>query len=398
MNSKSFSSRRRGYQSDVDDLIERTPLSVVLQHYGLSQPHDQSKEYRLDCVFNDECADSQYGNLTVQLEAAKRIYCHNCKTRGNLLTLLHGLETRTPPTGGRLRGQEFKNALNKLREITSDVPSEASPSPLKQKEATPAPDRAPNTAVVNTPLHRHDKEAARALADLYEDVIVDVAAMSPEAAQYVRSRRWMTAELLQQWGVGWIPRNGRSLFRKNYLVYTHRNERGEVVSYSGRSLSFEEKLQRWIRDGRPEGKKPAKHRYVSGFHRGAELYGGHVARLEHDYVRRSLQQHGLVVVEGQNDVLRLDALEVTAVGLGSNKATTQQIVTITRHARAAANNRVLLLPDCDEEGESGFKDLLWHLNEQRLNVRLGMSSTMHDGAFANRQPEDLTQEEWRELA
>ena len=41
----------------------------------------------------------------VKLDVAKALYCHTCSVRGNLLTLIHGLETHQPPTGGRLRGQ-----------------------------------------------------------------------------------------------------------------------------------------------------------------------------------------------------------------------------------------------------------------------------------------------------
>ncbi|MCA9063928.1 MAG: hypothetical protein KDA96_12740 [Planctomycetaceae bacterium] len=70
------------------------------------------------------------------------------------------------------------------------------------------------------PLIRHEKEAARALANLYEELVTDVSQMSPEAAKFVRKRPWITPELKQKWGVGWIPGNGRSLFRKGYIV-TH---------------------------------------------------------------------------------------------------------------------------------------------------------------------------------
>ena len=42
-----------------------------------------------------------------------------CRVKGNLLTLIHGLEHRQPPTGGKLRAQEFKDAVAKLREITA---------------------------------------------------------------------------------------------------------------------------------------------------------------------------------------------------------------------------------------------------------------------------------------
>ena len=124
------------------------------------------------------------------------------------------------------------------------------------------------------------------------------------------------------------------MFRKGYLVYTHRNERSEVVSYSGRDLSFEEKWAKWIRDGRSDGKKPGKHRFVQGFHKGLELYGGHASRLDEEYVRKSLAKRGIVVAEGMNEVLRMETLGVAAVGLGSNRATDAQIEKLVRFARS----------------------------------------------------------------
>lgn len=391
--------RNAGYINDVDQLIEQTSVDQVLQYYGQAVPEKADGEHRMQCVFNEACADSQYGNLTVRLnDAVNRIYCHTCGVRGNLLTLLHGLETHQSPTGGRLRGDEFKAAVAKLKEIAGADPSIPANSAHERpasagREIEPTPKAVP----VNVPLRRHEKEAARALADLYKDLVTDVSQMSPEAAQYVRKRPWMTPELMQKWGVGWIPGNGRSLFRKNYLVYTHRNERGEVVSYSGRDLSFEEKWAKWLRHGKPEEKKPNKHRYVSGFHKGQELYGGFASRLNESYVRESLDKYGLVVVEGMNDVMRLEELGVAAVGITSNKATDSQVEKLVRFAQLSAQNRITLFPDCDQEGEAGFQSLLWKLAESRNAVQLACSSNMFNGEFAGRQPEDIDKGQWRDL-
>ncbi|MCA9047382.1 MAG: hypothetical protein KDA89_01555, partial [Planctomycetaceae bacterium] len=236
--------RKSGYIHDVDRLIEQTSVEQVLAHYGKPLPDKSTGEHRMQCVFNEACIDSQYGNLTIRLDdPVNRIYCHSCQVRGNLLTLIHGLEHHRPPEGGRLRGDEFKAAVAKLKDIAGLPANEAAststsqsrattsfnPMPQARTEATPHPavpasgPLPPTPKLTNTPLHRHEKEAARALADLYQDLVTDVSQMSPEAARYVRTRPWMTPELMQKWGVGWIPGNGRSLFRKNYLVYTHRN-------------------------------------------------------------------------------------------------------------------------------------------------------------------------------
>jgi 5S rRNA maturation endonuclease (ribonuclease M5) len=396
--------------NDVDSLIENTPLDLVLQHYGLPLSQSGSREYRMKCVFNAAaCSDNQYGNLAIKLDAAKRIYCHACQTAGNLLTLLHGLETGRPPISGRLRGQEFKAAAAKLREINGLVESPASAPSVPQKSVktesplTPLSDVLPNdpeiknetlVSTVNVPLRRHDKEAARALADLHKELVTDVSLMSPEAAAYVRKRPWMTEEVMKKWGVGWIPGNGRSLFRKNYFVYTHRDIRSDVISYSGRDLTFESKWQRWLKEGKPEGKKPNKHRYVSGFHRGSELYGGQASRLEEDYIKESLAKYGLVIVEGMNDVIRMDELGVAAVGICSNKATGVQIRKLVQFAQRTKIGRVLLLPDCDEEGESGFKGLLWTLSEYALDVGVGISRNMYGSRFNGFQPENLSKSDF----
>ena len=388
------SKNNRGYMSNVDELVEQTPLDLVLSHYGLPLTGN-GNEYRMKCVFNEACSDSQYGNLSVKLDSAKRIYAHCCKVKGNLLTLLHGLETRQPPAGGRLRGQEFKNAVAKLKEIngvigspskshtpreetaTSHVPStpEEKRLPSERGNQAAASQNEKQTPNYNVPLLRHEKEAARALADLHEDLVTDISQMSPEAAAYLRKREsWLTPELMQKWGVGWIPGNGRSLFRKNYFVYTHRNTRGDIVSYSGRDVNHEAKWQKWIKAGKPEGKKPNKHRYVTGFKRGAELYGGHASRLDEPHVKESLEKNGLVVVEGMNDVIRLDELGICAVGLCSNRATGQQIEMLDKFARQVSNMRLVLFPDADTEGEAGFKNLLWDLNQKNLDVRVFSSS------------------------
>lgn len=386
--------------SGVDELIENTPLDLVLGHYGMPLSQSNAREHRMKCVFNEACSESKYGNLAVSLNVAKQIYCHSCQVRGNLLTLIHGLETHQPPEGGRLRGQQFKDAVAKLKEINGVVDSPAPQSSRPAKRVMAQSDTTPNSEVlpsergneaaqppfnINLPLRRHEKEAARELADLYKDLETDVSQMSPEAAAYVRKREhWLTPELMQKWGCGWIPGNGRSLFRKNYFVYLHRNTRGDIVSYSGRDLNFESKWEAWIKAGKPEGKKPNKHRYVAGFKRGAELFGGFASRLEEPQLRESLQKNGLVVVEGMNDVIRLDELGVCGVGLCSNRATDQQVDMIEKFARQVANGRVVLFPDFDEEGEAGFKDLLWELARRRLQIELIAGESTGD------QPEDLT--------
>jgi 5S rRNA maturation endonuclease (ribonuclease M5) len=384
------------YLHDVDRLVEETPIDVVLGHYALPPAGKASGEYRMKCVFNEACGDAKYGNLTISLnDSAKIIYCHSCEVRGNLLTLIHGLERHAPPVGGKLRGEEFKAAVAKLREIAGSIAASPDPANTPVEQATAEASKV-KPVERNQPLRRHESEAVRSLATLHEELTVDVERMAPAPAAYFRQRPWLTPEVCRKWGVGYLPRDGRSMFR-GWITYTHRDERGEVISYSGRDANFEEKWNVWLRQGKPDDKKPAKHKYVKGYRRGLELYGQQAARLDEPHIAESLNQYGLLIVEGANDVIHLDALGVAAVGLCSNKATDEQVQKIVRYAKRAAAGRVMLLPDTDDEGESGFRDLAWRLLEEGITVRLGWSRAMFGGKFADRQPEQLSAEEWRRL-
>ena len=142
---------------------------------------------------------------------------------------------------------------------------------------------------------------------------------------------------------------------RGWIVYTHRNQRGDVLSYSGRDPKFDSKWNQWIRNGKPATKKPMKYKYVKGYRKGNELFGQHAQRLEETKLLGSLETHGLFVVEGMNDVARLDQLGVAAVGVCSNRATELQVQKICGFAKQIAKNQVVLMPDCDDEGETGFK-------------------------------------------
>ncbi|MEZ6053417.1 MAG: hypothetical protein R3C02_18830 [Planctomycetaceae bacterium] len=53
--------------------------------------------------------------------------------RGNLLTLIHGLETGRPPSTDRLRGEEFKASVNILKQINGLVDSPTRTSPRQDR-------------------------------------------------------------------------------------------------------------------------------------------------------------------------------------------------------------------------------------------------------------------------
>ncbi len=391
----------------IDEWMSQTTPAEVAAFYGADWPSQaQSGEARIACVFSDECRESAYGNLTVQMDHPQNlIYCHGCSIRGNLMTLMFGMKHGRPIDGEKLRGGQFKEILADLRSIRGEIvetvakPAAVTVSPSSARPAAkPVPSK-PAEPEFNVPLKDSPNERARGLVTMDQSFVTDPAVMNEKAARYARSREWLTPEVMQQWRVGYLPRSAKSLYR-GYFMYPLLDEAGDVLTWFGRDLNFEEKYLKWDQEGRDPDKRPSKTRFVSGFKRGLELFGQHGRdRLkDNPLLRESLATTGLMVVEGPNDVIRLDTLGAAAVGLMSNQATSEQIVKLIRFAKETAAGRIVLLPDNDADGERGFKDLLWKLQGvEGIDVQLGWSRWMFDGKFAGRQPESLSSEEWKEV-
>jgi hypothetical protein len=130
------------------------------------------------------------------------------------------------------------------------------------------------------------------------------------------------------------------------------------------------------------------------FHRGLELFGQHASRLNEPGYREAVARYGIIVVEGFNDVLGLDALGIPAVAIMSNKITDEQVAKVERWARQLADGKVTLLFDADEAGDIGAREALWLFAQRGLDVRLGWSQAMHGGKLKGRQPESLTRQDW----
>ena len=93
------------------------------------------------------------------------------------------------------------------------------------------------------------------------------------------------------------------------------------------------------------------------------------------------------------DVINLDNLGIPAVAICSNRITHQQVEKITRWSKQLADGKVTLLFDCEPTGDGGAKEALWQLTQRGLQVRLGWTQTMRNGAFRGRQPENLGDDE-----
>ncbi|MCA9048391.1 MAG: hypothetical protein KDA89_06665 [Planctomycetaceae bacterium] len=380
--------------AQIDEWMAATTPSEAAAFYRADWPSAKSTgEARVPCYFNAACRENSYGQLTVNLDhPQKLIYCHSCRIQGNLLSLMYGMRYGRPFSGEKLKGPEFREVLSDLRQIREGTRS-AVQSVMESR--SPHVEPAASDETVNVPLKDSDNERVRALVNLDESFVTNVAEMSPQASSYLRQRPFLTPEVMEQWRMGYLPQSARSMFR-GYLMYPLQNEQGDVLTWFGRDLRYEEKRLQWQSNGAAADDCPAKTRFVSGFRRGSELFGQHgLQRLKaNPQLRTWLHSVGLAVVEGANDVIRLDTLNAAAVGLLSNSATDCQIRTIIRFSRQTARSRIVLLPDNDREGEDGFMRLLWHLSgTSDVNVRLGWSRQMFGGRFNGRQPESVSETE-----
>jgi 5S rRNA maturation endonuclease (ribonuclease M5) len=321
----------------------------------------------------------------------KNWYCHQygCGKSGNLVSLCDLLKAGEP-SGGRPRGERFKGIAADLLAMTKGERPADSATPAAPRPAAPAPK-------VNLPLAQSENERARALTELDQKFTLDLAEMPPRASAYFRRRPFLSPEVCRAWRVGYLPRDtgedksGGTMRGK--IVYPYLSETGEVLTWFGRDPDFEDKHKTWEASDRSE-REPEKFHFVKGFHRGLELFGQH--RLRHPQATETLKTLGLILVEGPNDVIRLDTLGVSAAGLCSNNITREQAEKAAKLARELGNGIITVLLDCDPEGENGMKQCLGYLS-QLIPVRLAWTSRMFAGQFKDRQPESLTLEEWREV-
>ncbi len=379
---------------NVDELMPQVSVEQVAAYYSVPLPelHRIGKETRSRCFLN--CGRTcETGDRVLAIQAdhpAKQWKCHQyeCGKGGNLISLCDLLKPGAN-AGGRPRGDRFKEIAADLKAMVAGVtrPESAAASSAPKPEATEIPK-------VNVPLAKCDNERARALVNLDEKFVLDVAAMPPKASAYFRRRPFLSPEVCKKWRVGYLSRDtggdhaGGTMRGK--IVYGYRSDNGDMLAWFGRDPEFEEKHQQWIAGGKVE-KEPEKFHFVKGFHRGIELFGQQAVRTPE--AAEKLKGFGLVLVEGPNDIIRLDTLGVPAVALCSNRITREQAAKAAKMARELAGGVVTVLLDCDTEGEEGMKQCLGYL-AQLCPVRLAWTSKMYGGKFKGRQPESLASEEW----
>ena len=244
--------------------------------------------------------------------------------------------------------------------------------------------------IVNVPLKDSENERARELVTLDNKFIADIAEMKPKASAYVRRRPFMTPELMQKFRCGYLPNDAGSLLR-GHFVYGWPDANGDILTWFGRNLNYEEQHEKWKRSGDSKD-EPSKFRFVKGFHRGLELYGEDIFRREakDEYLRKI----GVIVVEGPNDVVALNALGVPAVAVCSNTVTGEQANKLASLANEIGSGAVSVMFDLDREGANGAKQVILEL-ATLCRVRYAWTPELAGGLFKGRQPESVTIEEWK---
>lgn len=381
---------------NVDELMPQVSLEQAAAYYGAPLPelHRLGSETRSRCFL--ACGRTQEtGDRVLAIQEghpAKQWHCHQygCGKSGNLVSLCDLLKPGTP-AGGKPRGERFK-------EIARDLQAIAGGSACPEGAAAPTPTKpAPPPEKVNLPLARSENERARGLVQLDAKFTLDVSTMPPRASSYLRRRPFLTPEVCQRWRMGYLARDtgedkaGGTMRGK--IVYAYQSEAGEVLTWFGRDPEFEEKHKAWEGTDKSD-REPEKFHFIKGFHRGIELFGQHNLRAPE--VKPQLEALGIVVVEGPNDVIRLDTLGVPAVALCSNTITRDQADKLAKLARELSKGIVTVFLDCDPEGENGMKQALGYL-AQLTPVRLAWTSRMYGGKFKDRQPESLMIQEWQEI-
>ncbi len=382
----------------VDDVQAQTTLEEAAAKCNVTiEVHGTSRQVRLDCPFSCEGDHAGKRELSVDTGNPQKVFaCHayQCQVRGNLLTLMHGWLTGARPTGGKLKGEEFKRIRNVL---LGESPTSAAAAAAAAAAPVAAATAGQDASTRNVPLAQSENEKARELVTLDEKFVRDVAYMPPAAASYVRRHPCLSAAMMEKWRVGVMPQDGgidkRGWSLRGQVLYPILAEDGRLLAWVARDPQFEEKEHAFNAlppDQRVKEKRPYKHKFPVDFHRGQELFGQHASRLNEPGYREAIASGGIVVVEGFNDVIGLDAIGVPAVAIMSNKITEHQVAKIERFAKLLAEGKVTLLLDADDPGDDGAKEALWLLAQRGLDVRPGWSLAMHGGRFAGRQPESLS--------
>jgi DNA primase len=343
---------------DIKRVRESVSIEQILDYYGLGENLVRKGDQLIGaCPIHQGSNKSQF-----HVSVTKNIFHCFGDCRGNpslrngggnlidLVRVMEGIEESDDPEHTKaarkaaLLIQEWFGIESSKSQSTARAPqavassTRAKPIPEEQPpavEATPAP-------TVNAPLPFMFKNLDQEHPYLTE--------------------RGLTQAAIEYFGLGY---HGGKGIMNGRIVIPIMNTQGEVVAYAGR----------WPGSEPPQGE--GKYKLPAGFHKSLELFNLHRALA-------CAREHGLVVVEGYFDVMRLWQHGIChAVGLMGTALSSDQEAQLVD--AVGPQGRITLMLDGDQSGRSCTTELL-----TRLSSRVFVKAVMlKDGV----QPEHLSGEE-----
>jgi len=176
-------------------------------------------------------------------------------------------------------------------------------------------------------------------------------------------------ELLKKFGIGWC----KTGLMAGRIVFPIHNPNGELVAYAGRALTEKDEAQR------------GKYLFPSGFNKALELWNFHRLVTK----KKLLREHGLIVVEGFTDALRLiqHGFPNVVALMGWSLSEPQEKMLL------AVADKVALFLDNDSAGQEATKKIHQRLIHQVFVKVVPYPTDSPDQT----QPEDFSKEQLRQM-
>jgi DNA primase len=342
---------------DIKMVRESVSIEQVLEYYGLGDDLIRKGDQLVGpCPIHKGSNKSQF-----HVSLGKNIFhCFSdCKSNaalhnggGNILDFVRVMEGIDEPNAARKAALLIQEWFGLASPRTSGTPAEtrahATPRAPARRPEQPAPPVAtiPEAPQHNTPL----PFAFRHLDTNYP---------------YLKERGFLP-ETIAFFEAGY--HGGKGIMKGRVVAPIH-NELGELVAYAGR----------WPGNEPPEGE--GKYKLPPGFHKSLEMFNLHRAKA-------CAREHGLILVEGFFDVMRLHQSgvchAVALMGSTLSDAQEQRILDAV-----GPHGRVTLCFDGDPSGQAATQDIL-----ERLSRHVFVRVVQLDEGV---QPDDLQPDEIKAL-
>lgn len=360
---------------DYKTIKTRVGIEKILERYGALEKLKRKGDSLIGC-----CPIHHGTNATgFNVSLTKNIWrCFgDCSRGGNTIDLVCELEGLN-----REKEQDFRKAAAMMQEWFG-LECERPQGGRRKAEATaPAPTVAETQGATYQPAAQEISAASERIPDVKVNIPLKFALRSLDPDHPYLAGRGLDRETVDAFGVGYF-KNPKGLMAGRIAIPIH-NEHGELVAYVGRWPAKDE------HDTPPEGE--GKYRLPGGFHKSLVVFNLHRAR-------ESAQEHGLIVVEGFFDCMKIwQAGYHNVVALmGSSMSDEQEQLIV---GAAGPQGKATLMLDEDEAGricrDGKVKDGAW---EPGILQRLASRVYVKVIALGNEgmQPDKLSEETIRAL-